>query len=239
MTPDGAIHNLSRRTFLGTVATLTSLAQPRPRPVNLIYVFADQLRRFSCGYVGDEFARTPNIDRLARESLDVRNAVPSTPVCAPYRASLLTGKYQSSTGMVINELRLSPEHECFGHALSKGGYDTAYIGKWHLWANQLGHHEETQNGFVPPGRYRLGFDQYWAAYNFNHTYHDAPYFRDTPRREIHSSTNPIRRPEWPSSICAPAAASRGRSPCSCPGVRRTTRGTGPIVLPISRSSFAM
>jgi arylsulfatase A-like enzyme len=183
--------NLSRRAFLGqTAGAAAGLAQNRSRPVNLIYVFADQLRRFSCGYAGDEFARTPNIDRLARESLDVRNAVPSTPVCAPYRASLLTGKYQSSTGMVINELRLSPEHECFGHVLTKGGYDTAYIGKWHLWANQLGHHEETKNGFVPPGPYRLGFDQFWAAYNFNHTYHDAPYFRNTPRREIHKQYEP-------------------------------------------------
>ncbi len=183
--------NLSRRAFLGqTAAAATTLAQDHERPVNLIYVFADQLRRFSCGYAGDEFAHTPNIDRLARESLDVRNAVPSTPVCAPYRASLMTGKYQSGTGMVINELRLSPEHQCFGHVLTKGGYDTAYIGKWHLWANQLGHHDETINGFVPPGPYRLGFDQYWAAYNFNHTYHDAPYFRDTPRREIHKIYEP-------------------------------------------------
>jgi len=183
--------DVSRRAFLGqTAAAVAGLAQERSRPVNLIYVFADQLRRFSCGYAGDEYARTPNIDRLARESLDVRQAVSSTPVCAPYRASLMTGKYQSSTGMVINELRLSPQHECFGQVLSKGGYDTAYIGKWHLWANQLGHHEETKNGFVPPGRYRLGFDQYWAAYNFNHTYHDAPYFRDTPRREIHRQYEP-------------------------------------------------
>jgi arylsulfatase A-like enzyme len=183
--------NVSRRVFLGQAAgAVAGLAQNRNRPVNLVYVFADQLRRFSCGYAGDEYARTPNIDRLARESLDVRNAVPSTPVCAPYRASLLTGKYQSSTGMVINELRLSPEHECFGQVLTRGGYDTAYIGKWHLWANQLGHHEETKNGFVPPGPYRLGFDQYWAAYNFNHTYHGAPYFRNTPRREIHKQYEP-------------------------------------------------
>ena len=185
------LENLSRRAFLGQAAAATAcLAQPRERPANLVYVFADQLRRFSCGYAGDEFARTPNLDRLARESLDVRNAVPSTPVCAPYRASLMTGKYQSSTGMVINELRLSPEHECFGQVLSKGGYDTAYIGKWHLWANQLGHHEGTKNGFVPPGAYRLGFDQYWAAYNFNHTYHHAPYFRNTPLRETHKQYEP-------------------------------------------------
>src|SRR5581483_7129348 len=162
----GPMNDLSRRAFVGTAAGALAAAQNRTRPVNLVYVFADQLRRFSCGYAGDSFADTPNIDRLAKESLDVRQAIPSTPVCAPYRASLLTGKYQSSTGMVINELRLSPEHECIGHVLSRNGYDTAYIGKWHLWANQLGHHEETRNGFVPPGPYRLGFDQYWAAYNF-------------------------------------------------------------------------
>ena len=183
--------DLSRRAFLGqTAAATAALGQNRARPTNLIYVFADQLRRFSCGFAGDELAQTPHIDRLARQSLDVRNAVSSTPVCAPYRASLMTGKFQSSTGMVINELRLSPEHECIGHVLTKGGYDTAYIGKWHLWANQLGHHDETINGFVPPGAYRLGFDQYWVAYNFNHTYHDAPYFRDTPRREIHKIYEP-------------------------------------------------
>ena len=184
------MQNLSRRAFLGQTAAAAGLSQNRERPVNLVYVFADQLRRFSCGYAGDEFAYTPNIDRLARQSLDVRNAIVSTPVCAPYRASLLTGKFQSSTGMVINELRLSPEHECIGHVLAKGGYDTSYIGKWHLWANQLGHHEETRNGFVPPGPYRMGFDQHWAAYNFNHTYHNAPYFRNTPRRETHQQYEP-------------------------------------------------
>ena len=182
--------DFSRRAFLGSAAGALAAAQNHPRPVNLVYVFADQLRRFSCGYAGDAFADTPNIDRLASESLDFRQAIPSSPVCAPYRASLLTGKYQSSTGMVINELRLSPEHECIGHVLSRNGYDTAYIGKWHVWANQLGHHDETRNGFVPPGPYRFGFDQYWAAYNFNHTYHNAPYFRNTPHREIHRQYEP-------------------------------------------------
>ncbi len=183
--------SISRRSFLAsTAAGIPAALQARARPVNLIYVFADQLRRFSCGYADDAFAHTPNIDRLAKESLDVRNAVPSTPVCAPYRASVMTGKYQSSTGMVINELRLSPEHECFGQVLSRSGYDTAYIGKWHLWANQLGHHQETKNGFVPPGPYRLGFDQYWAAYNFNHTYHHSPYFRNTPHREFYRQYEP-------------------------------------------------
>ena len=50
-----------------------------------------------------------------------------------------------------------------GHVLSRAGYQTSYIGKWHMWANELGHHDLTRNGFVPPGPYRMGFDQYWAA----------------------------------------------------------------------------
>ena len=157
------------------------MTEPRDRP-NLIYLFADQLRYFSCGYAGDKLARTPNIDRLRAEGVSFSNAVSGHPVCAPYRASLFTGKYTTSTGMVINELRLSPEHECLGHVLTRGGYRTGYIGKWHLWANELGHHYDDRNGFTPPGPYRLGFDGLWAAYNFHHVYHDAFYYADTPEK---------------------------------------------------------
>jgi arylsulfatase A-like enzyme len=104
---------------------------------NLVFILADQLRYQSCGYAGDEHAHTPNIDQLVGEGVSFCNAVSGHPVCAPYRASLFTGKYSSSTGMVINELRMNPNHECFGHVLQQNNYDTAYIGKWHLWANEL------------------------------------------------------------------------------------------------------
>ena len=181
----------SRRTFLTGAAPLAaSVASPAESKPNLLYVFADQLGYHHCGYAGDEYARTPNIDNLASEGCNFRQAISNTPVCAPYRASLMTGKHQSSTGMVINELRLSPEHQTFGHALKRGGYRTAYVGKWHLWANQLGGHELTRNGFVPPGPYRLGFDDVWAGYNFNHTYYGGPYFRDTTNREIWKGYEP-------------------------------------------------
>jgi arylsulfatase A-like enzyme len=181
---------ITRRSFLaGAAAGVSTAAAASERP-NLVYVFADQLRYHSCGYAGDEYARTPNIDRLASQGCNFHQAVSNTPVCAPYRASLFTGKCQSSTGMVINELRLSPEHDTFGRALSRAGYRTAYIGKWHLWANELGHHEETRNGFVPPGPYRLGFDHYWAAYNFNHTYYRSPYFENDTTRHIRSEYEP-------------------------------------------------
>ena len=100
--------------------------------MNIVYMFADQLRRQSCGYAGDSRAKTPNIDKLSRESCELTNAVSGHPVCAPYRASLFTGKYTTSTGMVINELRISPEHDTIAKVLDRAGYETAYIGKWHL-----------------------------------------------------------------------------------------------------------
>ena len=149
---------------------------------NLVYVFADQLGYRSCGYAGDPRARTPNIDRLAREGTDFINGVSGHPLCAPYRASLLTGKYTTSTGMVINELRMNPNHRCLAHVLTEHGYDTAYIGKWHLWANELGNHDDAKNSYVPPGPYRLGFDGFWAAYNFHHQYSDAYYHTDGPEK---------------------------------------------------------
>lgn len=152
-----------------------------PRP-NLIFVLADQLRWRSCGHAGDARAQTPQLDRFAAEATDFRNCVSGSPMCAPYRASLFTGKYSSSTGMVINELRLSPEHRCLGHVLGAGGYETSYIGKWHLWANQLGHHDEPRNSFTPPGPPRLGFDGFWAAYGFHHHYWNQYYHRDSPQR---------------------------------------------------------
>lgn len=169
------------------------MGPPAKRP-NLIYVFADQLRLQSCGYAGDESAHTPNIDRLAAQGVSFANAVSSTPVCAAYRASLFTGKHTTSHGMVINELRLSPNHECFGHVLSRAGYRTGYIGKWHLWAKQLGHHYDDRNGFIPPGPYRLGFDGFWAAYNFHHIYHNAFYYADEPKK-IHYGGPEVYEPD--------------------------------------------
>ncbi len=152
---------------------------------NLIYVFADQLRYSAVGYNGDEKAHTPNIDLFASECAAMDNTVSGHPVCAPYRASLFTGQYTAGgTGMVINEIRLNPDHRCFAHVLNENGYDTSYIGKWHMYAAQLGHHYDTKNSFIPKGPDRLGFDDYFAAYNFHHEYYapKAYYHLDTDEK---------------------------------------------------------
>lgn len=151
---------------------------------NLIYVFADQLRFQACGFTGDTRAKTPNIDAFAREGTNFTNCVSGHPMCGPYRASLFTGKYSSSTGMVINELRINANHRGWGHVLHDGGYDTYYIGKWHLWANEWGNHDDPANSYTPPGPHRLGFDGYWASYGFHHTYWNQYYHENSPEQII-------------------------------------------------------
>lgn len=164
-----------------------------PSGPNIIVVLADQLRYQSCGYAGDTKAITPTLDKLAASGVNFRQAVSSMPVCSAYRASLFTGKYTSSTGMVINELRMNTNHTCLGHCLTTAGYETGYIGKWHLYANQLGHHDNPKNSFVPRGSDRLGFDGYWAAYNFNHRYYGSWYHTESRKR--HSYGKGVYEPD--------------------------------------------
>jgi arylsulfatase A-like enzyme len=153
---------------------------------NLVFTFADQLRLQSCGY-SDDYAEdpapyTPNIDRLADESADFRQAVSGSPICAPYRSCLFTGKYASSTGMVINELRTMPDPDAIAHVLEEHGYQTAYFGKWHLYGTE--NSDDDVNEFVPPGPDRLGFDGEWRAYNMSHDYYDGYYYEDEPDRTM-------------------------------------------------------
>ncbi len=153
---------------------------------NLVYMFADQLRLCSMGYAGDKKAITPNIDALEAKSCNLCEAVSGHPVCAPYRASLFTGKYTTSTGMVINEIRLNPHHRAFAHILNDNGYNTAYIGKWHMYANQLGNHYDPKNSYIPAGEDRLGFDGLFAAYNFHHdNYGEKSYYHLNSPEKIH------------------------------------------------------
>ncbi len=176
--------------FLVTACALAALAanplglraaEQETHP-NIICVIVDQLRYQSCGYAGELKARTPNIDKLAASGASFRQAVSSTPVCSAYRASLLTGKYTSSTGMVINELRMNTRHAFLAQSLTRAGYATGFIGKWHLYANQLGNHLDPKNSFVPRGPDRLGFDGYWAAYNFHDGYYNAYYHTESPEK---------------------------------------------------------
>src|ERR1039458_7364505 len=113
-------HVTTRRRFLAT-ASLQALAAPallgRPpgRP-NVLFILADEWRAQATGYNGDPNVRTPALDRLASQSVNFHNAVSGTPVCCPYRASLLTGQHPLTHGVFINDVELKPTSTTWGEA---------------------------------------------------------------------------------------------------------------------------
>ena len=143
--------------------------QPAAKKPNIIYVLADQWRAQATGYNQDPnlMGKTPNLDLMAAQGVNFKNAFSVTPVCTPYRAALLTGQYPTTTGMIFNDLHLPEESVTMAELFKKSGYNTGYIGKWHL--DGMGRFE-----YTPPER-RQGFD-YWKALECSHDYNDLIYY---------------------------------------------------------------
>ena len=99
---------------------------------NVVVVFTDQQRWDSVGLHGNPLDLTPNLDRMARRGTHVPNAFTAQPVCAPTRACLQTGLYPTTSGIYRNHLRLSARIPTLAHHFGGAGYQTGYIGKWHL-----------------------------------------------------------------------------------------------------------
>ena len=138
---------------------------------NIVFILTDQWRAQATGYAGDPNVQTPHLDSLAEKSIRLDTAVSTCPVCCPARACLLTGQYPLTHGIFINQIRLEPNTTTLAEALVAHGYDTAYIGKWHLDGNSHEHN------YIPPER-RLGFD-FWRAHECSHNYYDSPYYDDS------------------------------------------------------------
>ncbi len=135
--------------------------------LNVVFVFADQWRAQATGYAGNAQVATPNLDRLAQESVNFTHAVSGWPVCSPWRGSLLTGQYPLTHGIFVNDVPLADSGIRLGEAFSRAGYDTAWIGKWHI----DGH---GRSEYIPPER-RHGFD-YWKTLECTHDYNHSPYY---------------------------------------------------------------
>src|SRR5690242_8903365 len=164
--------SISRRAVIGSAAAaLGAQAQPTARP-NVLFFFPDQVRAHEVGYNGGSNAATPNIDRFSKQGVVFTNAISTCPLCTPYRAMLQTGRWPSLSGGVMNWINLPSTGQSMGDVFARGGYDTGYIGKWHLAAGfRAGTLDRDKPGkkqaepeFVPPGPMRMGY-QYWAAYN--------------------------------------------------------------------------
>ena len=179
---------INRRRFLAATGSATASflagcatghAQPDAygKP-NVVIVLPDQWRAQASGYAGDPNlqGKTPHLDSLAAESMNFTHAVSCCPVCTPYRASLITGQYPLTHGLFLNDVCLSTRATSIAQAYTQAGYDTAYIGKWHL----DGH---GRSAYIPPER-RQGFD-YWKVLECTHAYNRSPYYADNdPKQRV-------------------------------------------------------
>lgn len=142
---------------------------------NLLFILTDQWRAQATAYAGNSDVRTPHLDRLASEGVNYSNAVSNCPVCCPYRASLITGRYPLTHGVFLNDLQLNTEAVSIAQVYRQAGYQTGYIGKWHLDGNG-------RSAYIPPAR-RQGF-AYWKALECTHNYKHSEYYagNDTTKR---------------------------------------------------------
>ncbi|MFC2118402.1 sulfatase [Bacteroidota bacterium] len=193
--------NINKRVFkniiLGSAAisalspTLISCKKNVEEKPNIIFVFPDQMRGRAMGFLGQEPVITPNLDNFANESIVLTEAVCNYPISSPYRAMMLTGKYPLSNKVISNcnsksgafGVELQETDTCWSDLLKENGYDTGYIGKWHLdspykpYVKCYNNNENMAwNEWCPPER-RHGFD-FWYAYG-TYDQHNNPMYWTT------------------------------------------------------------
>lgn len=160
---------------MGLGSTL-SAADKAARP-NIVFILVDDLRWDELGCAGHPYLKTPHIDRIAKEGARFLNAFVTTPLCSPSRASFLTGCYAHTHGIIDNTDRskLSHELDTFPRRLQSVGYETAFLGKWHMG-----------NDDTP----RPGFD-YWACLKGQGSSNDPELNENGERRKLTGYTTDL------------------------------------------------
>lgn len=132
---------------------------------NIIFYFSDQQRFDTCGCYGQPLNITPNLDRLAGEGVRFENAFSPQPVCGPCRALFQTGRYPTETGCFRNNIMLPAGIKTLGNYIEEAGYETAYVGKWHLASDgELEKPPRIDHTITAvPKELRGGYTGYWRA----------------------------------------------------------------------------
>ena len=135
---------------------------------NVLVVLSDQQRPDSCGVFGQRLPVTPRLDALAERGVAFEQAFTVQPVCGPSRAGIQTGRYPTSTGCWRNGIALPPTASTLADRMHDLGYQSGYVGKWHLASNR-GSNLPTdrptarfERRAVPPPR-RGGYRDVWVA----------------------------------------------------------------------------
>lgn len=126
---------MNRRTFLSNVAAAAGArAQAQARRPNVLLIVADDQGYGDVSSHGNQFLKTPNLDKLARDGVELTR-FHACPVCAPTRSSLMTGRYHLRSnvhGVTAGREMMSLNETTIADKMRAGGYRTALFGKWHL-----------------------------------------------------------------------------------------------------------
>jgi len=165
--------------FLGAARHSLWAAQNKRSPRrNIVLVLSDDHRYDFMSFMKEapEFLETPNMDRMAQQGAHLLNAFVSTSLCSPSRASILTGQYMHHHHIVDNQRPAPKATVFFPQYLQKAGYQTAFIGKWHM-----GHDHDDP---------RPGFD-HWVSFKGQGTYFDPTLNINGKRRKFYGYTTDI------------------------------------------------
>jgi N-acetylglucosamine-6-sulfatase len=126
---------------------------------NVVLIVTDDHRYDAMGFAGHPFLKTPHLDALARGGAHLRNAFVTTSLCSPSRASILTGLYAHRHRVIDNNNPLPAGPTFFPQYLQQAGYETAFVGKWHMGSDS----DAPQPGF-----------DHWVSFKGQGTYWPSP-----------------------------------------------------------------
>lgn len=142
-----------RHWILAAVTAWSAVAWAADRP-NFVIFMTDDQRFDAMSCAGNKVLRTPNLDRLAGEGVRFRNAFVTNSLCAPSRATILTGKYSHATGVMDNKARtIKPDQVLFTQLLQKAGYEVAFCGKSHVTGSLRDYKWDYYFGYKDQGKY--------------------------------------------------------------------------------------